>query len=267
MIRNLLVTAMLTGLIAGLGVTVFQQRVATPLILEAEVYENAESAAVVSTSDAAPHIHGAEQPAIAGQTSGEAGTQANAHDHNEGQEEWAPADGWERMAYSAAANILGGIGFAMLLIGCFVLRGREVDAKIGLLWGLAGFVVFTAAPFFGLPAELPGMPAGNLVDRQIWWLATVATTAAGIAFIAFPVAALHRSIGIGLGLALVIAPHVIGAPQPSVVGSAVPATLEGEFVIASLGSSAILWFLLGGVGGWLYSRRAASGGMSASFSS
>ncbi len=48
----------------------------------------------------------------------------------------------------------------------------------GLLWGLAGFVVFVLAPNFGLPPELPGMQAGDLMQRQIWWLATVVLTAA-----------------------------------------------------------------------------------------
>src|SRR3974390_3265881 len=40
----------------------------------------------------------------------------------------------------------------------------------GLMWGLAGFAVFTLAPGLGLPPELPGVPAAPLLSRQLWWV-------------------------------------------------------------------------------------------------
>ena len=55
----------------------------------------------------------------------------------------------------------------------------------GLLWGLAGFVVFTAAPGLGLPPELPGMPVAPLTARQTLWIATAAATAGGLCLLAF----------------------------------------------------------------------------------
>jgi len=50
----------------------------------------------------------------------------------------------------------------------------------------AGFVAFSLAPAAGLPLGLPGMAAAALEARQIWWVCTVAATAAGLALLAFP---------------------------------------------------------------------------------
>ena len=84
-----------------------------------------------------------------------------------------------RNAYTAAANVLTAIGFALLLAAIFALRsantGNSVSWHQGLMWGLAGFAVFTIAPGLGLPPELPGVPAAPLLSRQIWWVLAAAT--------------------------------------------------------------------------------------------
>ena len=91
--RNIVVVAALAGAIAGLGMTIAQQLTTVPLILKAETYEGAAPA----------HDHGEAATA-----------QAGAHEH--GDEGWAPADGVERTVFSALANIVTGIGFALLLV-------------------------------------------------------------------------------------------------------------------------------------------------------
>jgi len=50
----------------------------------------------------------------------------------------------------------------------------------GLLWGAAGFLIFSGSPALGLPPELPGMTAAALDARQTWWIGTVIATAIGI---------------------------------------------------------------------------------------
>ncbi len=105
----------------------------------------------------------------------------DAADHDHGAEAWEPKDGLERNLYTAGANILTAIGFALLLGGFFAVRsgatGEPISWHEGLMWGLAGFAVFTIAPGLGLPPELPGVPAAPLLSRQIWWVTAVLATA------------------------------------------------------------------------------------------
>jgi len=102
-----------------------------------------------------------------------------------------------------------------------------------------------------LPPELPGMAAADLVDRQVWWVATALASAAGLACLAFARPVWAKA----LGLVVLVIPHVVGAPRPADVG-AVPAELAAEFVVASLLAAAMFWLVLGGVSGWLHRRMA-----------
>lgn len=225
--RAIVFVAALAGTIAGLFMTAVQRAGTVPLILQAEVYEQGAAAS------------------------------ATAHDHGAGEEEdWAPRDGLERTAFTAVANVVTGIGFALLLVAGFASRGRPIGWREGLLWGIAAFVTFTVAPSLGLPPELPGMPAAPLGPRQAWWVATVAATAAGIGLLAFrasPVAALAA-------VALLVAPHLVGAPQPTEAGTSVPETLAHGFVVAVTVTSFLFWTLLGVLAAVLFGRFAGDRG-------
>ncbi len=140
--RNIVLLAAIVGVIAGIGMTVAQQLATVPLILKAEVFEQAEAAK-------APPAHTHESEAAA----------AHEHEHGGG---WAPQDGFERTAFTLAANVLTGIGFALLLIAASELAGGILNWRQGVFWGLAAFAVFTLAPGLGLPPELPAMPAAEL---------------------------------------------------------------------------------------------------------
>ena len=64
---------------------------------------------------------------------------------------------------------------------------------------------------------------------------------AGLALIAF-----GRGPVLGfVGCALLIVPHLIGAPQPESHESPVPATLHHQFVVAVTVTNLIFWVLLG----------------------
>jgi cobalt transporter subunit CbtA len=228
MLRRILLVALIAGAVSGLVATALQGAKLWPLIAAAERFEQPE---------AVLHQHGA------GET---------AHVHDEG---WAPQDGAERIAFTALFNVLAGFGFALLLNGALVLRGaagaRPLDARTGAAWGLAGFICFALAPALGLPPELPGMAAADLLDRQVWWLATALASAGGIALLAFARALPLKA----LGLIFLAAPHVVGAPHPESAGT-VPAELAAEFVAASLAAAAVFWVVLGGLSGWLHRRLA-----------
>jgi cobalt transporter subunit CbtA len=216
--RAILFSAVSVGLIVGILITVVQHFGTAPLILKAEVFEKAAEAA-----SAAHPGH---------DDSAGAHTQTRA---------WEPADGFERIAYTLVANSLMAIGFALLLVGAYVIRGRTVTWHDGLLWGLAGFATFMVAPSVGLPPEPPGIPAADLGARQIWWVATAAATACGIGLIVFnkaPWAAI-------LAIILIVAPHLVGAPQPPGTHSDVPPQIAHQFVVAVTLTSFLLWILLG----------------------
>src|SRR5262249_18446225 len=107
---------------------------------------------------------------------------ATAEHHHEA-EAWQPADGFERTAFTALADVLTGIAFGLLLTAAYALRGQAMDWRQGLFWGLAGFATFTLAPGLGLPPEVPGTESAPLLGRQVWWVATAVATAGGLALI------------------------------------------------------------------------------------
>lgn len=143
------------------------------------------------------------------------------------------------------------------MAGAFALRqarsGTLPDAATGLLWGAAGFAAFAAAPALGLPPELPGSAAAELMPRQAWWLGTAVATLLGLAALGYGNGAAWR-IG---GLVLLVAPHLVGAPAPEAGAEAtVPAELAARFAAASLVVAALFWAVLGAASGWLYRRLA-----------
>jgi len=235
--RNAVFAAAAAGLLAGLILAALQTYATVPLILQAETFENAGAPA---------HDHGAT-PAEAAPANTVAAAPAESH-HDE--EAWGPEDGFERFAYTVAINIVSGIGFALVLIAASEFAGGISSWRQGVIWGFAGFAVFTLAPGLGLPPELPAMPAADLFARQVWWIGTVGATAAGLALIAFTGSA-PLSI---LGVALIVAPHIIGAPQPESHESPIPESLHHQFVVASTVTNLIFWVALGGIVGLVRQR-------------
>ncbi len=221
--RHMLLAALIAGAAGGLIVTVVQQWQVAPLILEAERYEQA-----VDSAEYAPETR-------------------QGADNEEAS--WAPDDGVERTLFTALANVLSGIGFSLLLVAGYAVRGN-VNWRQGILWGLAGFASFVLAPALGLPPEPPGAAAAELFDRQAWWLGTVVATALGLAVMIFG----RRWWISAAGAALLALPHVVGAPHPAELGGSAPPELAGAFVVASLFSMAVFWIVLGGLSAHLYRR-------------
>ena len=163
---------------------------------------------------------------------------ATAHSH---ESEWEPEEGFQRNAFTVGANILTAIGFALLLTGVYAIRGRQVTWREGLLWGLAGFVVFTAAPGLGLPPELPGMPVAELTARQTWWIATATATAGGLYLLAFRSAAWAAILGLG--------PDRSAASDRRAACAGIPQRgsrrIVARFIVVVTLTSLLFWSLLG----------------------
>jgi len=236
MLKSIIVSAFGAGLLVGVVLTGVQFFTTEPLIIHGETFENAEPAPAVAASAAEPaaHDHGAGAAA----------------DHHHDEDAWAPADGFERSAYTLLANLLMAVAVSAVLLGAMTLRGGRIDARAGVLWGVAGFFAASLLPSLGLTPELPGTAAAEITSRQLWWLGTVAASAAGLALLVFGRPWFAKLAGV----ALIVAPHIIGAPRPPTLEAAYPAALGAEFVAASLVVSALLWSLAGLCSGWFYER-------------
>lgn len=239
--RNVVFIAAIAGLLSGVVLTAMQSFSTVPLILQAEVYEDAggghhhEAAAAPSAEATAPVVENqTAAPAVAA----------------EEEEGWAPADGIERFGFTVLADIVTGIGFALVLVAVSEMAGGIANWRQGVFWGFAGFAVFTLAPGLGLPPELPAMPPADLVARQVWWIGTVVATAAGLGLIAFRSSLLFSLVGV----ALIVAPHIIGAPQPVSHKSPIPENLHHQFVVAVTVTNLIFWVVLGALVGVVRSR-------------
>ena len=208
--RGMMLVALCSGALAGLALFAIQHFTVTPLILKAETYEKAD----------AGHEYG----------------------------DWHPAEGRERVMWTAITTILTGVGLAGILFGVVALTQPSITVRSGTLWGLAAFACFDLAPALGMPPLPPGAAAAGLHERQLWWVGTAAASAAGLWLLAHGGRGWLPRIA---GVALVLLPHLIGAPAAGGESTA-PAQLIRQFGIASVASTGVFWILLGAVGGRLY---------------
>ena len=251
MFRRLFIAAASAGLLSGLFAVLVHEVTTRPIILEAEVYEKAADEKAAAAATAAE----AAAPAAADASTANASTAAeshDAHDHEHGGEEWEPQDGLERASTNGLADLLTGVGFALLLIAGYAVSGRQIDWRQGFYWGLCGYVIFIVAPSLGLPPEVPGTAAADLTARQVWWVATAALTAGGLGLLFYVKE--PKPLWVIIGLALIVAPQAIGAPQPDEYASAAPEALAHRFIVATMIASLLFWAVLGALTGYFYKR-------------
>jgi len=210
--RKIILVALASGAPAGFVLFVIQHFTITPLIRTAETYEN--------HSDSSHHDEG-----------------------------WQPSGELERVALTALATVLTGIGFAAIFFGLIAFAQGSLSIAKGAVLGLAAFVSVDLAPALGLPPTPPGVPLADLSERQLWWFGTVIATAIGLWLVVGKRGWLSRTGG----LALLVLPHLIGAPNAH-GHSDVPAWLARQFAFASLATTAVFWVALGALGGFFYQR-------------
>ncbi len=222
MFSRILTSALFAGAVAGVLAALLQLLFVQPVLLHAELYESGQL------------VHfGAGETASARQTLG----------------------GFDplRDGLSILFTMLTYTGYAFLLIAGMALaeaRGAVVDGRRGILWGLAGFVAFHLAPAVSLPPEVPGVAAAEVDVRQVWWFATVAASAVAVWLIAF-----GRSLTTWLAaVALLLAPHIVGAPHPAAFAGTVPPEIAALFASRALGVGLAAWVLLGVFTGHFWQR-------------
>src|SRR5262249_25104494 len=105
--------------------------------------------------------------------------------------------------------------------------------------------VFTLAPSLGLPPELPAMPAAELGARQLWWVATAASTAMALGLLVYG----RSPSAVLAAIALLVAADPIGPPHPSNHETPIPEGFHESFVVAVVLTRLLFWLLLGGLAG------------------
>jgi len=211
MLYRIFAAAMAAGVLVAILVSVIEAYTTTPLIFEAEKYE-----ALSAPDTHTPTPESTDQP-------------------------WAPSAGFERFIFTVISNSVTGIASSLLVIVGLTIGSRKADLAKGVGLALGAFAAVTLAPVMGLAPELPGMPAADLQQRQIWWLATVALSAVGLGCLILVDA---KTIKL-LGIVLLVAPHVWGAPHPADPTSLIPATMAARFAAMSISISALFWVLIG----------------------
>lgn len=217
MLTRIVFVALISGALAGLTTSFLQLMLLQPMIVAAEALEKPNHADHGATAAAAP------VPAV------HAGHGGMAHG----------ADG-KRVATTAVATVGAAVGFGLMLLAAMLAFGETVSIRSGLLWGAGGFLATSLAPAFGLPPELPGAASADVTARQLWWVGTAVATALGLLALRY-----RRWWSLPVAVALIAAPHVIGAPNAAGVVGTVPAGLATSFVVHSLVIQAFLWLGIG----------------------
>lgn len=244
MIVRYLLAALVAGLFSGVLMTAAQEARVVPLILHAEEFEGGdeEAPAADGAEQGASHEHSSLSAVDAlAELASFLSPVGVAHAHDGEGEEGGIMFGMSRFSGTLLANLVTGAGFGLLLAGVSLVTGNPITVANGALWGAAGWLAVHMLPAIGLPPELPGFPAAELGDRQVWWVLTVLLSAAGLYLIFLKPGIVAKIVGI----VLIAAPQVYGAPQPTDISSNVPAVLGAEFAVAALATTLFFWIVLG----------------------
>jgi cobalt transporter subunit CbtA len=245
--QRLIWASLAVALAVGIVQTGVQQLQAVPIILAAEVYEDQKIEAPATTTEAAP-------------AGGHAAHEG--HAMAEEAEEWAPADGFDRTAWTFAANVLHAFSMALLVfavMGVALWRGTTLRAlPLALATAAAGWLVFHFWPSIGLHAEIPGMDAARLGSRQGWWILAAVSAALACA----SVAGLKSPLRWLLAAALLALPYLVGAPHITAdplagfqgEAQAVLRDLGTQFVWATTWVSLTFWLCMGVATGLAFQR-------------
>ena len=215
MFKNIFVSAVVCGAIAGILATVMQMLLVTPLLMEAELFETGQSMHFITDgSPESPIKH---------------------------------VDIWEdpyRHLMTLCFNLVTFTGFGFILVAAmafFQKRGFTLSKAEGIVAGVSGFIVFQLAPSVGLPPELPGTIGVTVGLKQTWWIITILSTTVGILLLFLDK---HKVVS-GAGIIFITIPHLIGHPKLETYFGVAPPELAAEFASRALAVSLIAWIILG----------------------
>lgn len=237
MTTRLFSSALFAGLIAGLIAVLLQFTLVDLLTFEGEEYETGNK----SHFSGVLKLNEASEPIVPDQSI------------DTGQDIMDKR--LSRLSTTFFATLVTFVGWSLFMTAGFAtveLLGQRVSQKDALLWGIAGFASVHLMTGLGLPPEIPGTPNDALELRQLWWITTAIASALAFALFAYG----RTPLFILAGFALLVAPHLIGAPRLDGYAGLAPPELAGEFVMRSLFVSMADWAVLGLAAGYFWNRDA-----------
>ncbi|MGB3245500.1 MAG: CbtA family protein [Sulfitobacter sp.] len=219
MIPRYVISSLFAGALAGLIAGILQLYFVQPVLLHAELYETGAL------------VHFGAEPVTA---------------HPD-----LPGLDLMRDGLSLIFTMLTYTGYALIMIAVMSIaedRGATIDGRSGILWGIAGFVAFHLAPGFTLAPEVPGAAAADVTARQVWWFSTAGAAAVALWLLAFG----KSWMPWGVAVILLLAPHVIGAPEPDTFTGPVPTEIGALFAARAFGVGLAAWVLLGCFAGYFW---------------
>ncbi len=223
MTKNLLSSALLAGVAAGLIAALLQFSFVIPHLMEGELYETGE------------RVHFATD----GSTQSERGQPALGTD-------------FARHGMTVAFNMVTYTGYGLILLALMIFaheKGHALTPRTGLIWGVAGFIAVQLAPGIGQPPVLPGAIGSEVGPRQAWWAFTIICTTIALALIAF-----GKGWTALLSIPLLLAPHIIGAPYLDTYFGVAPPELAARFATLSFGTALAGWSSLGFLCAYFWTR-------------
>ncbi len=221
--KNLLTSAVLAGVAAGLIAALLQFTFVIPHLMEGELYETGE------------RIHFAT----------DGSTQSDRIQPSIGTD-------FARHGMTLAFNMITYTGYGLILLALMVFaagKGHGITPRTGLIWGVAGFIAVQLAPGIGQPPVLPGAIGSEVGPRQAWWAMTIIVTAIALALIAF-----GKGWMALLSIPLLLAPHLIGAPYLDTYFGVAPPELSARFAALSFGTALAGWSSLGFLCAWFWTK-------------
>lgn len=217
MFTRILTSALIAGAAAGFLTALLQLAFVQPILLQAELFESGSLA----------YTLGMDWPLV------------------------PFAFDMQRDGLSILFTMIIYSGYGLILAALMSLaeeRGSPISGRTGLLWGLAGFVTVHLGPGFSLAPEVPGVAAADVSERQVWWFATVFATGVAMWLIAFG----KSWVAWGIAAILLLAPHIIGAPEPDTLQGPVPPEIAALFASRAFGVGLAAWIMLGVLAGGLW---------------
>lgn len=263
MMRTLLIRGLIAGIIAGIAAALFALVVGEPQVDAAIALEEAAAAQT--------HHHGDFEHSHQGtpsHTHADQAEPATVPDDHHGEEALVSRDVQKFLgmpiAVVAVGTALGGL-FALAFAFVYGRFGASSVRAYSAVLAAGAFVAASLVPFLKYPANPPavGQP-GTIVPRTEMFFAflSISVIAAGIA--AYVAMALSERLGrwtgstLGVvGYAVVVTACGIALPMVDEVPEGFPATVLWDFRIASLGTIAVLWTVLGLTFGALVHRALA----------
>lgn len=227
---NPVVNGLLSGAVAALVAAILHLVFLQPILLRAEEYET--GARVHSFVAAAGHDEVTADAYV-----------GPAQEHSAVPTRFDMPIDLVRDAETVGFFLLTYAAFGLLLAAAVDVarrRGYVPGAGHAALWGAAGFAAFALVPSFGLAPEPPGLAAGDLVFRQVWWIGCSAITLGTIAAL---VAGRPRGLWVGLG-SVALAGMMFIVPEPEALTGPVPPELAGLFATRAVGLAAAAWLVL-----------------------